>query len=58
MTHTVWNHSYLDRENRAKDKIFHAAFEAALISLQCGTHLLRKERVYNFDFSFLADLYI
>lgn len=37
--------SHLDMESQAKDKTFHAVSEAALISLQCGFHLFKREDV-------------
>lgn len=35
--------SHLDMESQAKDKTFHAVSEAALISLQCGFHLFKRD---------------
>lgn len=45
--------SHLDMESQAKDKTFHAVSEAALISLQCGFHLFKRD-VLQLKKNFLA----
>lgn len=47
--HIFYLYSYLGMENQARGKIFRVVFEAALIFLQCGTHLKHQNQTYIFQ---------